>query len=341
MAGPGKHVQIAVIIPAWNTQSTLRRAVGSALAQEQVDLEVVVVDDASVDDTLDYARALADEDDRVQVLSQPGNRGPAAARNLALENISAQYVTPLDSDDFMDPGRLARLLRIAEQGNWDFVADDLFKVPESDVDGPRTRLWSDDDIGIQPLDFSTFVRGNLSSLRGGRRELGFLKPLISMDFLNQNALRYDDNMRLGEDYMLYAMALTRGARFCLTDPAGYVAVTRPTSLSGQHSARDLGALVRGDRKLMEVEELSRADRTVLTEHYIETLKTWHWLRMIDAVKARDFAEAMRCFRAPPAVIGDLLGKLCEQALIRGAARLPFKTTGATGLTDTNRKGGNP
>ncbi len=341
MTNSGAHAQIAVIIPAWNAQSTLRRAVCSVLTQQEVALEVLIVDDASPDDTLECAHALATEDDRVRVLAQPSNQGPAAARNLALDNTSARYVTPLDSDDFMDPGRLAQLLRIAGQGDWDFVADDLFKVPETDVGGPRTRLWSNDAIGIQPLDFAGFVRGNLSSQRGGRRELGFLKPLISTAFLSRVKLRYDANMRLGEDYMLYAAALTQGARFCLTDPAGYVAVTRPTSLSGHHSTRDLGAMVRADQSLMKIARLSSEDRAALNAHYLETLKTWHWLRMIDAVKARNFAEVLRCFRAPPAVIGDLLGKLGEQAIIRGSAKLPFRTAGATDTKGTNKKGRNP
>ncbi|MDP5220854.1 glycosyltransferase family 2 protein [Ruegeria sp. 2205SS24-7] len=340
MTRPGPQARIAVIIPTWNAQSTLRRAATSALAQDRVDVEVVIVDDASVDGTLDCARTLAAEDDRVQVLSQPENRGPAAARNRALEHISAPYVTPLDSDDFMEPDRLAQLLQIAEQGDWDFVADDLLKVPESDVDGPRTRLWSQTDIGLQTLDFSGFVRGNLSSRHGGRRELGFLKPLISTAFLNRTGLRYDADMRLGEDYMLYASALSQGARFCLTDPAGYVAVTRPTSLSGQHSARDLGALVQADRTLMARTDLSAGDRAALREHYIETLKKWHWFRMIDAVKARDPVDALRCFYAPPAVIGDLLGKLGEQVLIRGSARLPFLAS-TDRMKDTGEKGENP
>jgi len=341
MTGSEKAVQIGVIIPAWNAQSTLARAVRSALDQNEVTIEVLIVDDASTDETLAYAARIAAEDDRVRVLPLAKNQGPAVARNLALENSSAQYVTPLDSDDFMMPGRLARLWEIAQQGRWDFVADDLFKVPETDLDGPRTRLLSDDDIGTQPLDFSTFVQGNLSSLRAGRREMGFLKPLISTAFLKRAGLRYDPTMRLGEDYMLYAKALLHGARFCVTDPAGYVAVTRPTSLSGQHSARDLGALAQGDRALLESAELSEAERAALKQHYIETLKKWHWLRMIDAVKARDLAAAMRCFRAPPTVLLDLLGKLGEQALIRGAARLPFRTAGTTGVAETTRKGEEP
>lgn len=312
---------VAVIIPAWNASQTLARAVNSALHQTGVTLEVVVVDDASSDDTLTQAKEMAKSDGRLRVLRQSPNQGPAAARNLALKSTEAKYVTPLDSDDFMEDGRLLKLFQIAEEGGWDFVADDLFKVPEADVEGVRERLISDGEIGLQTLDFETFVEGNLARHRAGRRELGFIKPLISTTFLQNQELHYNETLRLGEDYILYATALQRGARFCLTDPAGYVSVTRPTSLSGQHSARDLGALVHGDRILMAEANLSSKEHVVLQAHHLEVLKKWHWLRLIDAVKARNLLEIARSFKAPPRVIGSLMSNLIEQFTWRSSAKL--------------------
>ncbi|MEL6520625.1 MAG: glycosyltransferase family 2 protein [Pseudomonadota bacterium] len=312
---------IGVIIPAWNAEASLRRAVESALAQREVSVEVIVVDDASTDGTLSLAQEMAAEEPRLRVLDQPLNLGPAAARNRGLAATQARYVTPLDSDDFMEPGRLSKLLGVADSGNWDFVADDLYKVRQDRLDGPRQRLWTQNVIGVQKIDFRTFVRGNLSRLHGGRGELGFIKPLISRTFLEDHALRYDEEMRLGEDYALYATALSFGARFCLTDPAGYVAVTRPDSLSGHHTAKDLGALVTADEKLEQLPHLDQAERRALREHSIETRKRWHWMRMIDAVKQRDIIGIIRCFIAPPAVGLSVMGKLFEQLYLRSIGRL--------------------
>lgn len=317
---------IAVIIAAWNAQDTLGRAVESVLAQSGVSFEIIVVDDASTDETLACGQAYADFDRRVTIMSQPCNEGPAAARNRALDSVTARYVTPLDSDDFMDAGRLERLLIIATEGGWDFVCDDLFKVEETSIDGPRKRLWSQTNIGIVPIEFADFLRGNLSALHGGRSELGFVKPLIKKEFIDEYALRYREDMRLGEDYAFYATALAKGARFCLTDPAGYVAVIRPTSLSGSHSARDLGALVQADRMLMKQAQLCSIDRKALDAHYIETMKKWHWMRLIDAVKERDVLSALRCFVAPPAVVLSLVLNLGEQAFLRSGAWLSLKNS---------------
>ena len=315
---------VAIIVAAWNAQGTLGRAIDSLLVQAGVSLEIIVVDDASTDGTLACARSFAARDPRITVLTQDKNAGPAAARNLALDIVTARYFTPLDSDDFMEQGRLARLLEIAAQGGWDLVGDDLFKVDEKLVGGVRRRLWSQVDIGTFPIKFADFVRGNLSSLHGARGELGFLKPLISMKFLNENMLRYQSNMRLGEDYVLYATALLHGARFCLTDPAGYIAVTRAASLSGHHGARDLGALVQADCILMNSPDLRTEERIALHMHYIETLKKWHWMRLIDAVKARKILSALQCFVAPPAVVLSLLGHLGNQMVLRGIAWITWR-----------------
>ncbi len=311
---------IAIIIAAWNAQDTLGRAINSVLAQTGVSIEIIVVDDASTDDTLACAQRFAAQDPRIRVMAQTRNAGPAAARNLALDVVTARYFTPLDSDDFMEADRLAQLLAIATDCGWDLVGDDLLKVDETCVDGPRVRLWSPTDFGTMPIGFAEFIRGNLSSQHGGRGELGFLKPLISMIFMERQGLRYRDNMRLGEDYVLYATALSQGARFCLTDPKGYVAVTRPTSLSGRHSTRDLGALVDADRMLMGLADLHKDAQTALRAHYIETLKKWHWMRLIDAVKARDLWAAAGCFAAPPAVVASLFGNLGTQIVLRSTRR---------------------
>ena len=87
-----------------------------------------------------------------------------------------------------------------------------------------------------------FVLGDVNRRGALRRGLGFLKPLIRRSFLDHHQLRYDERLRLGEDYALYARALAAGARFLIVPAAGYVSVVRDDSISSRHSREDLERL---------------------------------------------------------------------------------------------------
>ena len=310
--------EVTVVIAAWNAETTIDRAIESALAQT-VPVEVVVVDDHSGDETRARAAALADSEPRLTVLAQPVNGGPSAARNRAIETSRAPWITVLDADDWMEPARLGRLLELAERHGADFMADDLWKLDEGAPISERRRMLGD-VAGPTPVTAAEFVACNLSADHGKRREMGFLKPLMSRRFLTRHGLSYDPGIRLGEDYVLYTEALLCGAVFLLTAPAGYVATVRPGSLSGRHPTEAHADLVRADRALLTRADLSRATREALEAHLMEHRKKWAWRRLIDAVRDADPSAALRCFWGPPQVALDLFGRLAREALARARRR---------------------
>ncbi|MEW5847153.1 MAG: glycosyltransferase family 2 protein [Myxococcota bacterium] len=108
---------VSVVIPAHNRAHTLERALRSVLSQEHVDLEVVVGDDASRDDTTTLLTRHAEADPRVHWVTHATRRGAQAARNSAIRAARGRYVAFLDSDDEWLPGSLlARLNRAEETG---------------------------------------------------------------------------------------------------------------------------------------------------------------------------------------------------------------------------------
>lgn len=106
---------VSVIIPSYNRARTLERAVNSILFQSYSDLEVIVVDDGSTDDTERLVRAIADP--RVRYLRLGGNSGACRARNAGLKMARGAYIAFQDSDDEWLAGKLERQMaeaRIAE-----------------------------------------------------------------------------------------------------------------------------------------------------------------------------------------------------------------------------------
>ena len=106
---------VSIVIPAHNAAATVREALGAALAQTIPDLEVIVVDDGSTDQTVTVVEAVAERDPRVRLLRQ-ANAGVAAARNAGIAVARGTYVAPLDADDIWYPGKLAAQVSRMERG---------------------------------------------------------------------------------------------------------------------------------------------------------------------------------------------------------------------------------
>ncbi len=101
-------MKISTIIPAYNCAAYLKRAVDSLLATQDPDLEIVIAEDGSKDDTLEVARRLqAERPEAVKVVTHPGglNRGVSATRNLGIESSVGEWIALLDADDYVLPHR--------------------------------------------------------------------------------------------------------------------------------------------------------------------------------------------------------------------------------------------
>ena len=98
---------VSVLIPAYNAQATLLQTLQSVERQSFGDLEVIVVDDGSRDDTARIAADFAARDARFRLVRQ-ANAGAAAARNAALALARGAWIAPLDADDLWHPDKLAR-----------------------------------------------------------------------------------------------------------------------------------------------------------------------------------------------------------------------------------------
>ncbi|MCA1414678.1 glycosyltransferase family 2 protein [Bradyrhizobium sp. NBAIM20] len=108
---------ISVIVPAFNADSTIRETVKSALDQTYRNIEVIIVDDGSTDDTKAIAAELIKNDGRVRYIHQQ-NGGVASARNRGIAEAKGDFVATLDSDDLWYPTKLERQMeRFASRGS--------------------------------------------------------------------------------------------------------------------------------------------------------------------------------------------------------------------------------
>lgn len=195
--------QVSVIIAAYNCSGYLASAIESALLQKDLILEVLVVDDASTDGTAAIAHDY-EKTGRVRLLVNEVNRGPSFSRNRAIQAARGEWVAQLDGDDWFAPFRLVKLLQIAVATQADFVADDLFLVDDCTLKTISTRFL---DNGVTWKKAHVLTPNDLV-----KYDLGSIKPLVRRSFLLEHALRYEENVKYGEDFLLILRAMLVGAR---------------------------------------------------------------------------------------------------------------------------------
>ncbi len=105
---------VSVVLPTYNRVRTLERAVHSVLAQSFTDLELIVVDDGSRDNTHELMTRLADSDRRVRYIQHPANLGQSRARNTGISSAAGKFIAFQDSDDEWLPAKLGRQVEAME-----------------------------------------------------------------------------------------------------------------------------------------------------------------------------------------------------------------------------------
>jgi glycosyltransferase involved in cell wall biosynthesis len=133
--------RVSVVIPAFNASATLRETVNSVLMQTFGDLECLVIDDGSIDDTNELVQKLAAQDARVRLLvhQRHGNHGTAQSRNLGLRCARGEFVAFLDADDAWLPDKLERQLKVMEdRPDVGFVFGDVYLSIDPDPSYPMS-----------------------------------------------------------------------------------------------------------------------------------------------------------------------------------------------------------
>jgi succinoglycan biosynthesis protein ExoO len=220
-AEPGRPSQptatpaVTVLIAAYNAEPFLARAVESAARQTLPPHEILIVDDASSDGTRDLARALAERFPAVRLIAADVNGGPARARNLGFAAATGDWIAVLDADDAYEPTRLADLMALADDA--DILADNFvyYDPVEDAVSGPVAA----ETPAVQWIDRYAYV--SHAQPYGEEIDWGLFKPIFRRAFLEAHGLRYPQDARHGEDFLLMMDALLSGGRFRLSRKAGY------------------------------------------------------------------------------------------------------------------------
>ena len=230
-------ITVSVIIPSYNTAKYITKSVSSALNQTLQEIEVIVVDDASEDNSVEIVGQI--NDIRLKLLINQQNLGAGGARNIALNAAQGRWVAVLDSDDWYAPNRLERLVRIATEKNADLVADDLYLIEDGKTTPWGTLIGEHQEPinSIQKIEAAEYVKSDIPGKTG--LHLGFSKPLFKRNFLVNHQIQYDETIKVTQDFWFDMDCFAHGASFYLIPEPYYYYRSRENSLVHSDEVRRL------------------------------------------------------------------------------------------------------
>ena len=218
--------KVSIIVPVYNGAAVLKRCVDSLLAQDYKEIEVILVDDGSHDDSYRIICEYAEKDPRVVPVHKE-NGGVSSTRNLALSMASGEYIQFVDVDDFLPFDSTKMMVRAMEEEDCDMVIGDFYRV----VDDKMSKKGSirkggvisiqeyADKMLLSPADFYYGVLWN---------------KLYKKEIISAHGLHMDENISLSEDAIFNLQYLIHVHKVSVLKTPVYYYVLTQGSLVGQN-----------------------------------------------------------------------------------------------------------
>lgn len=218
--------KISFIIPLFNAQQFIIKCIDSCLKQasDNLDVEVIVVDDGSTDDSARLVKAVANSDKRVILISQ-SNQGVSVARNNGMEKATGDYIMFVDSDDYLSPDSISLLIRIMDENEIDLMAHGGI------VEDSRENMVHSNQVQIKFSSVQSgidFIRDNEGPYKK-EQVSGAWGFIIRKNNISDNT-RFIEGLPFGEDSLFFLKLILESSAIVSTSYKFYHYVQHPGSV---------------------------------------------------------------------------------------------------------------
>lgn len=233
---------ISVIVPVYNVEKYLLRCVNSIQKQTYQNLEIILVDDGSPDRCAQLCEEIKQTDSRIKVVHKE-NRGLGFARNSGLEIASGEFVTFIDSDDWISENHIENLYREARKNNADAVigahtsvaADGTEKIYHVSIDEKVYEGTEIVDWIVLPL-----IGTETNCLQDILLDTSSCMNLYRMSVISQNNIRFhSEKIAIAEDLYFNVDFFCQSHKISVVDEVGYFYYENTDSISRRYDPKRL------------------------------------------------------------------------------------------------------
>ena len=260
-------MKLSVIVPVYNSEKFLQRCINSILHQTYKDLELILIDDGSTDSSGSICDSFADIDSRVTVLHQK-NSGVSEARNLGLNTAKGDYITFVDSDDYIDSNMYEKLISRLLEFNADISHCGYKRVnPEG--------IIQKEVHGTHKVLCQNSIEAANCFLQGKYFNCGIWNKLFKASLFEN--VRFNTNLKINEDVVVGFLAFQNAKKIVFVDETYYCYVVHDESACNTiDDKRKLLDEIEATR-LMINECMFEANQKVLKERLFDKkLKLYRW-----------------------------------------------------------------
>jgi glycosyltransferase involved in cell wall biosynthesis len=189
---------VTVLMPVYNAQRFLKRAIESVLEQTFTDFEFLIINDGSTDNSVAIIHSF--KDDRIRLVHNTKNLGLVATLNKGVELVSSKYIARMDADDICLPDRLQKQVNYMERHP---IVDVLAAlIVHINADEEETGYWDDDKMNLSPQEIFTSMA----------RTASIAHPTVLMKSTIAKEYKYNGTQKEGEDWDLWMRLLSDGKK---------------------------------------------------------------------------------------------------------------------------------
>ncbi|HAX18068.1 MAG TPA: hypothetical protein DCY00_05690 [Actinobacteria bacterium] len=228
--------KITVIIPIYNTQKYLKKCVNSILSQSMQNFELFLIDDGSTDGSDLIAKKFALKDKRIEYIWQE-NQGQAVARNIGIKRARGEYISFIDSDDWIEPLMLEEMISVLSKDGSDFVTCRLSFFYEQNPGKTDSIYGSEFKIDI--LSGESILS---DALLGKNITSSSVNKVYRTSFLQTNSILYPIKVK-NEDVLFIIKVASKAVKASFLNKVYYHALIREGSTTIKLTAEILNTTI--------------------------------------------------------------------------------------------------
>lgn len=229
-----KEILLSVIVPVYNAENNIENCIWSICNQSYKNIEIIAVDDGSKDLSYSKLQKLAQNDERIRVITQD-NRGVSSARNVGLSNSKGEYVTFVDADDFIEENGYEIILEKMNATNSD-VAIYAFSRDYKDSSEIDLLPWNNGTVLEKEEILKSLVPQMISAKRGIQNISGSVCRSVFRRTAVQD-LTFDEAVRIQEDLIFCIYAYARANKILIMNGVKYHYI-KHESTTTEHFRKD-------------------------------------------------------------------------------------------------------